>query len=116
MEPVSIYENQSMNASDDSLSKIYNFRAISERLATAGQPTEEQLRSVAEAGYAAVINLALATSDNALPTEGSIVSGLGMSYIHIPVDFKAPTTRDFQTFCGVMQAFEGQRVFVHCAA
>ena len=39
-----------------------------------------------------------------------------MSYVHIPVDFKGPTSRDFQAFCGVMDAFNGQRVFVHCAA
>jgi hypothetical protein len=32
------------------------------------------------------------------------------------VDFKAPTTQDFQVFCGVMEAFKGRRVFVHCAA
>jgi protein tyrosine phosphatase (PTP) superfamily phosphohydrolase (DUF442 family) len=100
----------------DTLSKIYNFRAISERLGTAGQPTEGQFQAVREAGFEAVINLALPTSDNALANEGSIVTGLGMSYIHIPVNFQAPTPKDFQSFCRVMEAFEGRRVFVHCAA
>jgi protein tyrosine phosphatase (PTP) superfamily phosphohydrolase (DUF442 family) len=98
------------------LTEIYNFRAISERLGTSGQPSERQFQAVCEAGFEAVINLALPTSDNALPNEGSIVAGLGLSYVHIPVDFKAPTTQDFQVFCGVMEAFEGRRVFVHCAA
>jgi protein tyrosine phosphatase (PTP) superfamily phosphohydrolase (DUF442 family) len=98
------------------LTEIYNFRAISERLGTSGQPSERQFQAVCEAGFEAVINLALPTSDNALPNEGSIVAGLGLSYVHIPVDFKAPTTQDFQVFCGVMEAFKGRRVFVHCAA
>jgi protein tyrosine phosphatase (PTP) superfamily phosphohydrolase (DUF442 family) len=99
-----------------SLSEIYSFRAIGERLGTAGQPTEDQLRAVREAGFEAVINLALPTSDNALAHEGSIVTGLGMSYVHIPVDFKAPSAKNFRDFCQVMTAFNDRRVFVHCAA
>jgi protein tyrosine phosphatase (PTP) superfamily phosphohydrolase (DUF442 family) len=98
------------------LSEIYNFRAIGDRLGTAGQPTEGQLRMVREAGFEAVINLALPTSDNALANEGSVVTGLGMSYVHIPVDFKAPTAQDFRAFCRVMEAFDDRPVFVHCAA
>ena len=98
------------------LSEIYKFRALGDRLGTAGQPTESQFRSVREAGFDAVINLALPTSDNALANEGSIVTGLGMSYFHIPVDFKAPASKDFRVFCQVMEAFDGQRVFIHCVA
>src|SRR5262249_31987712 len=63
-----------------------------------------------------VINLALPTSDNALANEGSIVTALGMSYAHLPVNFQAPMAEDFKAFCGLMKAFEGRRVFVHCAA
>jgi protein tyrosine phosphatase (PTP) superfamily phosphohydrolase (DUF442 family) len=98
------------------LSEIYNFRSLGDKLATAGQPTEAQLRLVREAGFDTVINLALPTSDNALPNEGSLVTGMGMSYVHIPVNFKGPTSHDFRAFAGVMHAFEGRRVFVHCAA
>jgi protein tyrosine phosphatase (PTP) superfamily phosphohydrolase (DUF442 family) len=63
-----------------------------------------------------VINLALPTSDNALANEGSIVTGHGMAYVHIPVDFRAPTSQDLQAFCRVMKAFDDRPVFVHCAA
>jgi protein tyrosine phosphatase (PTP) superfamily phosphohydrolase (DUF442 family) len=101
---------------NEQLSAIYNFRSIAEKLGTAGQPTESQLGLVRDAGYEAVVNLALPTSDNAIPNEGSIVTGLGMAYVHIPVDFKAPTSRDFRAFCRVLDAFEDRRVFVHCAA
>lgn len=98
------------------LSEICSFRAISERLGTAGQPTQAEFRMIREAGFAAVINLALPTSDNALANEGSVVTGLGMPYVHIPVDFKDPTSQDFRAFCRVMEAFEDRPVFVHCAA
>jgi len=85
-------------------------------LGTAGQPTQAQFRTVRESGFEAVINLALPTSDNAIPNEGSVVTSLGMSYVHIPVDFKAPTSQDFRAFCRVMAAFDDRPVFVHCAA
>jgi protein tyrosine phosphatase (PTP) superfamily phosphohydrolase (DUF442 family) len=98
------------------LSDIYNFRAIGDRLGTGGQPTEAQFDDVREAGFEVVINLALPTSDNALPHEGSIVTALGMAYVHLPVDFKAPGADDFRAFCGVLSAFNERRVFVHCAA
>jgi protein tyrosine phosphatase (PTP) superfamily phosphohydrolase (DUF442 family) len=39
-----------------------------------------------------------------------------MSYVHIPVDFKTPTSQDFRAFCRVMGAFDDRPVFVHCAA
>jgi len=89
---------------------------VSDRLSVGGQPSEDDLDQLAERGFKAVINLALPTSDNALPNEGSVVTGLGMSYVHIPVDFKAPVTQDFRAFCQVMEAFDDRPVFVHCAA
>src|SRR5262245_23240991 len=98
------------------LSEIYGFRAVGEKLGTSGQPTPQQFQTIREAGFEAVINLALPTSDNALPTEGSVVTGLGMAYVHIPVDFKAPTTQDFRAFCRVLEAFKDRPVFVHVAA
>jgi protein tyrosine phosphatase (PTP) superfamily phosphohydrolase (DUF442 family) len=98
------------------LSEIYGFHAISAQLGTAGQPTLAQFPMLRDNGFAAVINLALPTSDNAIASEGSIVTSLGMAYVHIPVDHKAPTSRDFQVFCRVLEAFAGHPVFVHCAA
>jgi protein tyrosine phosphatase (PTP) superfamily phosphohydrolase (DUF442 family) len=98
------------------LSAIYNFRAIGDKLATAGQPTPEQFSTIRQAGFEVVVNLALPTSDNAIANEGSVVTGLGMSYVHIPVDFKSPTAEDFGAFCRVMEAFGNRPLFVHCAA
>jgi protein tyrosine phosphatase (PTP) superfamily phosphohydrolase (DUF442 family) len=98
------------------LSEIYSFRAVGDRIGTAGQPTAAQFQMIREAGFAAVINLALPTSDNALANEGSVVTGLGMPYVHIPVNFESPSSQDFRAFCRVMEAFEDRPVFIHCAA
>jgi protein tyrosine phosphatase (PTP) superfamily phosphohydrolase (DUF442 family) len=105
-----------MKDSQTKLSAIYSFRAVSDRLGTAGQPTQAQFPMIQESGFEAVVNLALPTSDNAIANEGSVVTSLGMSYVHIPVDFKAPTSKDFRNFCRVMDAFDDRPVFVHCAA
>ena len=97
------------------LTIILHFRAISPRLGTAGQPTAAQFAMIRQAGYDVVVNLALPTSDNALANEGGLVAGLGMAYVHIPVDFGQPTAQDFDAFAGVLDAFRNRRVFVHCA-
>ena len=94
---------------------ILNFVQLTERVGTSGQPTEAQFRRIADAGYAAVINLAMPDSDNAIPDEGRLVTQTGMSYLHIPVKWDAPTVGDLQTFIRAMQAFDEQRVWVHCA-
>src|SRR4051794_28494248 len=96
------------------LSQITNFVQLTADVGTAGQPTREQFAEIAKAGYAAVVNLALPTSDHALADEGSVVTGHGMSYFHIPVDFKNPTTDDLRTFISTMRALDGRKVFVHC--
>ena len=41
-----------------STQEIYNYRKVDDQLITGGQPTEEQLKSVAEEGFTTVINLA----------------------------------------------------------
>ena len=93
---------------------ILNFHEMTDNIAIGGQPTVSQLALVAEAGYSVVVNLAMHDSDNAIPEEGSVTAALGMSYVHIPVPSDAPTSRHVQKFFNVMDAFDGEKVFVHC--
>ena len=98
------------------LANIRNFLRIDDRLATSGMPQPDDFAALRQAGFDVVINLALSTSDNALPNEGELVSAQGMTYVHIPVKFDAPQPADFERFTRVMDAALGQKVFVHCAA
>jgi protein tyrosine phosphatase (PTP) superfamily phosphohydrolase (DUF442 family) len=59
---------------------IYNFRQLTDRIATAGQPTMSQYPAIATAGYQTVINLAVAESTNALPDEGAIAAKFGLEF------------------------------------
>ena len=95
---------------------IYNWRRLDDRITTSGQPTEEQLTDIQALGVRHVVNLGLHTHEKALPDEAASVGRLGMTYIHIPVDFQSPTDRDFQQFCAVMEQLKEVPVHVHCIA
>jgi protein tyrosine phosphatase (PTP) superfamily phosphohydrolase (DUF442 family) len=103
-------------AETGNLQAILNFHQYSENVGSAGQPTEAQFAAIKNANFSTVVNLALHDSNNALQDEGSIVSSLGMTYIHIPVPWDAPSASHVRKFLGLMQALEGEKVFVHCAA
>lgn len=96
------------------LKEITNYVRMADDIGSSGQPTREQFADIAAAGYQVVVNLALPTSDHAVADEGSIVTGLGMRFVHIPVDFAAPTVDDLRQFIGVMEAFRGSKIWVHC--
>jgi protein tyrosine phosphatase (PTP) superfamily phosphohydrolase (DUF442 family) len=102
--------------SDRQLEQIAGLLQISDRLATAGQPTSDLYPAIAAAGYQVVINLALTDSPHALADEAQIARNLGLEYLHIPVIWDAPTLADFQAFASAMDARQAQKIFVHCAA
>lgn len=102
---------------NSALASIHKVHAVDESLCTSGQPTAAQLQEIAAAGFRTVINLGL--HDDArysLPDEAATVTALGMRYVHIPVQFSAPTKKDLRDFFAAMKANEGAKVWVHCAA
>ena len=64
--------------------EIKNFCLVLDWLATAGQPTEAQLREVAADRYRTVINLGLLDQPYSLPDEAGVVSSLGLTYDTFP--------------------------------
>ncbi|WP_255701178.1 MULTISPECIES: protein tyrosine phosphatase family protein [Microbulbifer] len=92
-----------------------NFLRVSDHIATSGQPSADDFRQIAELGYTSVINLALSTASNAIEHEGDVVTGHGMSYVHIPVRFDRPQVSQFELFAAVLRQQAGSRVWVHCA-
>ena len=98
------------------LSGIRDFLQLNESLATSGMPQPDDFAALRDSGFDTVINLAMPTSDNAMPNEGDLVTRAGMTYIHIPVNFELPQSADFTRFSRLMDTLEGHRVYVHCAA
>jgi protein tyrosine phosphatase (PTP) superfamily phosphohydrolase (DUF442 family) len=95
---------------------IHNWRRLDDRITTSGQPTEQQLADIHALGIRHIINLGLHSHEKALPDEAASVSRLGMTYIHIPVDFQHPTDGDFAQFCSAMEQLQEVPVHVHCIA
>lgn len=104
-----------MNRGDQSVDGICNYRCLSDRVGTAGQPLPAQFAAIAAAGYQVVINLALPDSTNALPNEQALVEDLGMIYIAVPVVWEDPRLEDLRRFFAVMDEHRERSVFVHCA-
>ena len=96
------------------LADISNFRQYSDTFASSGQPSEEQLAAVAAAGFERVVYIAWTDHRNSLEHEDRIVRNLGMEYLHIPVDWEAPTVSDFYLFAGAMQRAPQRKTLLHC--
>jgi protein tyrosine phosphatase (PTP) superfamily phosphohydrolase (DUF442 family) len=91
-----------------------NFIAVSERLASAGQPSAAQLRALRTQGYALVINLAPPGAYGSVPEEGALLESAGIRYRNIAVDFDRPGAQDFERFREALAAGAPDRVLVHC--
>ena len=96
------------------IENITNYIRISDRIASSGQPEEQQFKDIAQAGFQVVINLAMPNSDNAIPEEGYIVTARKMSYVHIPVPFDAPDVEHLKNFIGIMKGIQDKKIWVHC--
>ncbi len=96
------------------IESIKNYIQISERLASSGQPADDEFKSIADAGFQIVINLAMPNSANAIPDEGSIVTSYEMTYMHLPVPFERPTAQQLKTFMKLVDVFADQKIWIHC--
>lgn len=75
------------------------------------QLTEKDIAKLPALGIEAVINLAAPTASNAMPGEAKLVAGQGITYIQIPVAWEQPRLSQLEQFFGVLQAFEGHKIW-----
>ena len=102
------------NSDEDNGFNLLNRIDYSPALTTSGQPTEAELRQIASAGYDRIIFLAFSNHPKAVAHEDDIVRGLGLQFIHIPVEWESPSPTDFAAFAAVMQTYDSGRTLVHC--
>jgi protein tyrosine phosphatase (PTP) superfamily phosphohydrolase (DUF442 family) len=93
---------------------LLNKIEYSPSLTASGQPTAEALELAARSGYSRVIFLAFTNHQNALEHEDAIVKALDMEFIHIPVEWEAPSLADFDAFAAAMRVPTQQRTLLHC--
>ncbi len=82
---------------------------------SSGQLSERDILELADKGFNVVINLALPSTSNALSGEAEMVTGQGIIYVQIPVEWEQPLIEQFIQFAQVMKAFSGLQIWVHCA-
>ena len=96
------------------LSDITNYREYSEAFASSGQPTRRQLEDAKQAGFERVVYIAYSDHENSLEHEDRIAKETGLEYVHIPVEWSAPTKSDFYLFAGAMQREPEKKTLLHC--
>lgn len=96
------------------LDDIVNYREYSSMLSSSGQPSGEQLQYLRDAGFERVVFLAFSDHQGSVPNEDRIVKDLGMDYVHIPVNWDAPSKSDFYAFAAVIQREPEKKTVVHC--
>ena len=96
--------------------RIFNWLEVDARLTSSGQPSAADIAGLHALGVTVIVNLGPHDHEKALPGEAGIVEGLGMRYVHIPVDFAEPREADYARFSEVMAQTRGERVHIHCIA
>ena len=92
-----------------------NTHQVFDWLWSSGQLSEPDILKLPSLGIDVVVNLALPTSSNALPEEAELITRQGLAYVHIPVESERPDIQQFDQFVGVLKAFAGRNIWVHCA-
>lgn len=67
-----------------------NIQQVFDWLWSSGQLSKADVFRLKQFGFDVVINLALPSSTNALPAEAEMVTGMGLTYIQIPVIWETP--------------------------
>jgi uncharacterized protein (TIGR01244 family) len=86
-----------------------------EDIATAGQPEEEHLKRLAEAGYKTIVDLRTPEEDRGLD-EPEVARQAGMEYVNIPVGHEDVEDETFERFRELMKDPERRPVLVHCSS
>ena len=81
---------------------------------TSGQLSAQDIAALPALGVKAVITLAAPASTGALAGEAERVARHGMAYVNVPVEWARPEPDQLLQFFGLLKAYEGNRVWVHC--
>lgn len=116
-EPLALFDSAPFALELPPFHKVYNHVQVDERISTSGVINGEVIEQMAGEGYGALINLLPDSNPHALAHEAELAQKHALAYHHIPVDFAAPTSADYDAFEATLNSFGAdQRVYVHCAA
>lgn len=91
---------------------------VNDQISVGGQPTENELKEFAQAGFKTVVNLRTPNEENQSlkpEEEGRVVKGSGMEYLHMPVSLDAMNETQVDDFRRHVTQLPAP-IFVHCAS
>jgi len=96
---------------------IVNFGYIGKTVACAGATAPTALAEVKKLGYAAVINLRVATEPGAdIDASAAAAQAAGLTFIHLPFNASAPDPMLVDKFIAAITNSKNQPAFIHCAS
>jgi len=90
------------------------FKKNDEKLSTAGQPTEIELRLIADKGFEVVINIRPESEMVDVFDEKKIVENLGLMYFQLPVTLDTLSSEILSKFFELMVRHKENKIFLHC--
>lgn len=104
------------NTTETEQKGIYNYLEYSNRFASSGQPTADQLKEQKAAGVERIIYIAFSDHERSLANEDRIAKELGINYLQLPVNWKSPQKRDYYLFAQAMLLEPESKTLLHCQA
>ena len=99
------------------MSKIENidyFKKNDEKISTSEQPTENEIKLIAEDGFEVLINARPQSEMDEIFDEKKLAENLGMKYFLIETELGNPSMDELTKFLELMTKFEGKKIFLHC--
>ena len=96
---------------------IINFGYIGKTVGCAGATAPTALAEVKKLGYAAVLNLRVATEPGAdIEASAAAAQAAGLTFIHLPFNASAPDPMLVDKFIAAISDPKNQPAFIHCAS
>jgi protein tyrosine phosphatase (PTP) superfamily phosphohydrolase (DUF442 family) len=95
-----------------------NQQIVDKTLVTSGQPSIENLKSLKENGFTAVVNISPKDTKNYISVEGQIVGEQDLTYVHLPMDCSNLQVSQYETIKGILNSlrYSESKILVHCGA
>jgi protein-tyrosine phosphatase len=98
----------------EALSRISNFKHISEDLAIGGQPAEPYFSLLKKAGFGVVVHIEVTGLTTLVEREDLHVLENEMLYEKITIDYNQPNVEEFLYLAQILDYYRKERVYVHC--
>ena len=89
---------------------------VSEKFATAGQPTDAAFSKLAANGFRSVLNLRTGSEGVDLDRQRRLAESAGMRYISIPVVSSSPRSEQVDEFIAAVKDAANHPMLIHCGS